>query len=142
MQKKEIKGKEIKAVRYSEGVGRRKTAVARVRIGEGAKQSFEVNEHSLDEYFKTEGLRLTARKPLATEGITGKYYVSVRVRGGGIHAQADAVALGLSRALIVREAQMKPALKKAKLLTSDSRQKERRKFGLKKARKSPQWSKR
>ena len=127
---------------YTEGVGRRKTAVARVRISEGAKQSFEVNEHSLDEYFKTEGLRLTARHPLAVGVSAAKYYISARVKGGGISAQADAVALGLARALTSRDAELKPALKKAKLLTSDSRQKERRKFGLKKARKAPQWSKR
>lgn len=127
---------------YTEGIGRRKTSVARVRITPGTKVAFEVNEQPVDEYFKTDMLRMIVRRPLTAEGVADKYHVTVHVRGGGIHSQSEAVSLGLARALCNRETQVRTVLKQGKLLTSDARQKERRKFGLKKARKSPQWSKR
>lgn len=127
---------------YTEGIGRRKTSVARVRITPGAKVAFEVNEHPVDEYFTTDMLRMIVRRPLVAEGVADKYHITVHVRGGGIRSQGEAVSLGLARALAARETQLRTVLKKGKLLSSDARQKERRKFGLKKARKSPQWSKR
>lgn len=127
---------------YIETVGRRKTSVARVRLTPAAKMTVTVNERSLEEYFPTETLRTAMKKPFSAEGIDGKYHITVQVKGGGIHSQSEAVSQGIARALVAESADRKPLLKKAKLLTRDSRMKERRKFGLKKARKSPQWSKR
>lgn len=128
---------------YFEGVGKRKTAVARVRLTPAGKTSYTVNGKSLDVYFLTAELQTIVKAAFVIEpALTEHFVVSVKVIGGGSHAQAEAVRHGIARALLKKETTLKPALKKSKLLTRDAREKERRKFGLKKARKSPQWSKR
>ncbi len=129
------------AEHYHEGIGRRKESVARVRITPAKKMDYSVNDKELHVYFPTEELQKVVRSPFAVvEGV--HYTVSIHAKGGGIHSQAEAVAMGLARAIEVADGSSRGVLKKANLLTSNSRQKERRKFGLKKARKAPQWSKR
>lgn len=128
--------------RYIEAVGRRKTAVARVRITPSSKASFAVNDKDVKEYFVTEELQTIAQEAASKSEVGEKFTVTVRVTGGGIHAQAEAVRHGLSRALVERDENVKNTLKKLGFLKRDSRQVERKKFGLKKARKSPTWSKR
>ncbi len=129
--------------RYIEAVGRRKTAIARVRITPGTKASYEINNKTLEDYFPTKALRMTAEESLTTSKLTEtKFKVTAVVKGGGISAQADAIRHGLARALIEYDQELRGRMKKAGLLKRDPRAKERRKFGLKKARKSPQWSKR
>ncbi len=128
--------------RYIEAVGRRKTAVARVRITPSTKASFAVNDKDVKEYFVTEELQTIAQEAASKSEVGEKFTVTVRVTGGGIHAQAEAVRHGLSRALVERDENVKNTLKKLGFLKRDSRQVERKKFGLKKARKSPTWSKR
>lgn len=131
-----------KATNYIEAVGRRKTAIARVRISEAAKQSVTVNEKPSDEYFPTEILRSRAREAFSTLELEQKFAVTAKIVGGGIASQAEALRHGIARALTTFEAGNRKTLKKAGFLKRDPREKERRKFGLKKARKSPQWSKR
>lgn len=128
--------------RYIEAVGRRKTAVARVRITPAAKDTFVVNDKEANDYFVTVELQNIVRSALVHGASGEKYLVSVHVNGGGIHAQAEAVRHGLSRTLVERDANVREALKKLGYLKRDSRQVERKKFGLKKARKAPTWSKR
>lgn len=128
--------------RYIEAVGRRKTAIARVRITPATKGSFIVNDKDVKEYFTTEDLQTLAQEALVKSEVTDKFTVSVHVLGGGIHAQAEAVRHGLSRTLVERDENIKNTLKKLGFLKRDSRQVERKKFGLKKARKAPTWSKR
>ena len=129
--------------RYIETVGRRKTAIARVRITPNAKSSYEINGKSLENYFPTRELQMTAVESLVTSKLTAtKFKITALVKGGGISAQADALKHGIARALIEYDQELRGKLKKAGLLKRDPRAKERRKFGLKKARKSPQWSKR
>ena len=127
---------------YLEAVGRRKTAVARVRATPSAKNSFTINEVTLEKYFGTPELRAIVTSPLDREGFPGKYAVSVHVNGSGIHSQAEAVRHGLSRILVEEDPLQKKELKKMGFLKRDSRKKERKHFGLKKARKASQWSKR
>ena len=128
--------------RYFEAVGRRKTAVARVRLISTVKGHFTVNELPLKDYFRTLTLQTLAKRPLVAQKMDGAFSVSAKIKGGGIHAQAEALSHGIARALLVKDASLKPSLKKNGFLKRDPRSKERRKFGLKKARKSPQWSKR
>ena len=128
--------------RYLEAVGRRKTAVARVRITPSTKTTFTINDKDVKEYFGTTDLQSIAQEALSKSEITEKFTVTVHVLGGGIHAQAEAVRHGLSRTLVERDEQVKNTLKKLGFLKRDSRQVERKKFGLKKARKAPTWSKR
>ena len=123
-------------------MGRRKRATARVRLTSATKNSYLVNSQSLKDYFKLESLTKIATRPLDQLEGAGHYSVSVKTAGGGIAAQAEAMSLGIARALVKADAEFKPALKRLSFLTRDSREKERRKFGLKKARKAPQWSKR
>ncbi len=127
---------------YIEAIGRRKTAIARVRLLPNHKGVFMINNRPFNDYFKTEELRVVASKPLATTELEGHLSFTVQIKGGGIHSQAEAVAHGVARALLAKDEALKPVLRQNKLLTRDAREKERRKFGLKKARKSPQWSKR
>ncbi|MEX0918868.1 MAG: 30S ribosomal protein S9 [Candidatus Paceibacterota bacterium] len=127
---------------YTEGIGRRKEAVARIRITKAGKNVIAVNGRPAEDYFSTDDLLAIIRRPLQVAGSPVNYSVSAVIKGGGIHSQAEALALGLARALIINQPETKPAVKKAKLLSRDARVKERRKFGLKKARKAPQWSKR
>ncbi|MDY3052089.1 MAG: 30S ribosomal protein S9 [Ndongobacter sp.] len=123
------------------GTGRRKTAVARVRLlpGDG---KFTVNNRSIDEYFDYETLRDIAKAPLTLTNTQGSFDVVVNVKGGGYTGQAGAVRHGVARALLEFDPNLRATLKHAGFLTRDARQKERKKYGLKKARKSPQFSKR
>ena len=123
------------------GTGRRKTSVARVRLvpGEG---SITVNERNLDDYFGLKTLELIVKQPLNLTETIGKYNVVAQVEGGGVSGQAGAIRHGIARALLKVDLEYRPALKKAGLLTRDPREKERRKYGLKKARKASQFSKR
>ena len=123
------------------GTGRRKKAIARVRLIPGAG-SIVINDRSIDEYFGLETLKLIVRQPLALTDTTAKYDIIINVYGGGFTGQAGAIRHGISRALLVAEPELRPALKKAGFLTRDPRMKERKKYGLKKARKAPQFSKR
>jgi len=127
---------------YIEAVGRRKTAVARVRITEGSGNDFVVNGKDVTEYFPTQELQMVAHDAVSKSKVTTKFGVSVLVKGGGIHAQAEALRHGVTRALVSYDEELRGVLKKLGFLKRDPRMKERKKFGLKKARKSPQWSKR
>lgn len=132
-----------KEKKYYEGVGRRKEATARVRLFPDSKQSALVNEEkSVADYFKTEELQKIALEALTKASLEEKFLVSVHIKGGGIHAQAEALRHGIARALVVFDEEKKSSLKKEGFLKRDPRKKERRKFGLKKARKRAQWSKR
>jgi small subunit ribosomal protein S9 len=126
---------------YLEAVGRRKTSIARVRITEGGKD-FVVNGKKHVDYFPTVEMQMIVESPLKKVDLFGKFSVSVHVNGGGIHSQSEAVRHGLSRTLEKFQADLRKPLKDAGYLKRDPRAKERRKFGLKKARKAPQWSKR
>ncbi len=132
---------EKKAERYIEAVGRRKTSVARVRITPSSKGSFKINDRDLDSYFPTAELRKIVEEAV-NKAKAGHFSVSVHVKGGGVHSQAEALRQGISRALVKHDESFKTKLKTAGFLKRDPRAKERRKFGLKKARKAPQWSKR
>lgn len=124
-----------------QGTGRRKNAVARVRLLAGNGQ-YNVNDRSLSEYFGKKTLEMIVQQPLEITDTLGKYDIFVRVHGGGTTGQAGAVRLGIARALLKVDVSLRPALKRAGFLTRDPRMKERRKYGLKKARKAPQFSKR
>lgn len=126
--------------KYIETIGRRKTSSARVRITPASKASYTINDKELAVYFPTAELQKIVTDPIAINGT--HYVVTVKVVGGGIHSQAEAVRHGISRGLVKVDEAGKTALKQAGFLKRDPRSKERRKFGLKKARKSPQWSKR
>ena len=123
------------------GTGRRKKAVARVRLipGDG---TITVNKKTIDEFFCLETLKVIVRQPLVLTETSAKYDVIVNVNGGGYTGQAGAVRHGIARALLQAEPELRSALKKAGYLTRDSRMKERKKYGLKKARRAPQFSKR
>ncbi|MCL4425664.1 MAG: 30S ribosomal protein S9 [Firmicutes bacterium] len=123
------------------GTGRRKEAVARVRLLPG-RGDIVVNERPVEEYFGLKTLQNRVRQPLVLTNTLGRYDVVVLVRGGGTSGQAGAVRHGIARALLKVDGSLRLALKKAGLLTRDPRMKERRKYGLKKARKAPQFSKR
>src|SRR3989338_3258013 len=129
-------------VKYFEAVGKRKTARARVRISPASKTSYEINGKAGDVYFPGEGQARTIREPLVTAGVDQKFKITARITGGGTKAQLEALKLGLARSLTKFDIGLRSSLKKALLLRRDPRIKERRKFGLKKARKAPQWSKR
>jgi small subunit ribosomal protein S9 len=129
-----------KSHRYTEAVGRRKTAIARVRIMPGTGK-FTVNGKEAKAYFTLPRLVADAKSPLEQLKLT-EYDVTVVVSGGGIHAQAGAVRLGLSRAIIAKSPDWKPRLRTMGYLTRDSRMVERKKYGLNKARRAPQWAKR
>lgn len=132
---------DTKSAKYIEAVGRRKTAVARVRLTPASKNSFVINEKDLESYFPTEEMRLIVTSAVK-EAKAGSYKISAKLIGGGIHAQSEALRHAISRALVKEDPHTRTTLKKAGMLKRDPRSKERRKFGLKKARKAPQWSKR
>jgi len=123
------------------GTGRRKTSVARVRLVPG-NGNIIINKRDIDEYFNYESLRVVVREPLVISETADKYDVFVNINGGGFTGQAGAIRHGISRALIESDPELRPILKKAGYLTRDSRMKERKKYGLKKARRAPQFSKR
>lgn len=128
--------------RYIETVGRRKTASARVRITPAAKNSYLINGKELTAYFPTKDLQTTAIESLVSAKAPQAFAITVIVKGGGIAGQAVAVRHAIARALIVHDVALRGNLKKLGFLKRDPRAKERRKFGLKKARKAPQWAKR
>ena len=123
------------------GTGRRKSSVARVRLVPGAGK-VTINGREMEEYFGLKTLELIVRQPLVLTEMVDKYDVVASVSGGGISGQAGAIRHGISRALLELDGELRPSLKKAGFLTRDSREKERRKYGLKKARKASQFSKR
>lgn len=126
---------------YTPGLGRRKEATAQVRLS-GGEGKFTVNGREMKEYFPVFNLQKLVMAPLVTAGLEGKYDVAVTVVGGGIAGQAGAVRLGVARALIALNADLRPSLKKVGLLSRDARVRERKKYGHKSARRSPQWAKR
>jgi small subunit ribosomal protein S9 len=132
-----------KLEKYIESVGRRKESIARVRLFEAKTNSITVNEKPLADFFKTEHLQTVAGEALlGTEELTQAFKVVAKVNGGGISSQAESVRLGISRAIVKFNEEFRKDLKKKGFLKRDPRAKERRKFGLKKARKAAQWSKR
>ena len=128
--------------KYSYGTGRRKSSVARVRVYENGTGSIIINGREMDEYFGLETLKLIVRQPLVTTDMLGKVDIVVTVAGGGVSGQAGAIRHGVSRALLGLNAEYRAALKAAGFLTRDPRMKERKKYGLKAARRAPQFSKR
>jgi small subunit ribosomal protein S9 len=127
---------------YYESVGRRKSATARVRIFPGGDGNIVVNEKPVDEYFARAEDHIRLKRPLALTATESHFSVSVRVKGGGIRGQSDAISLGIARALLKADPDLRPVLRKGGLLTRDARAKERKKPGLKRARKAPQYTKR
>ncbi|MBQ7095479.1 MAG: 30S ribosomal protein S9 [Clostridia bacterium] len=126
---------------YFYGTGRRKSSVARVRLLPGSG-NVTINGRTMDDYFGLETLKLLVRQPLELTGTMGKFDVIVNVVGGGVSGQAGAIRHGITRALIESDETLKPVLKKAGFVTRDPRMKERKKYGLKAARRAPQFSKR
>lgn len=124
------------------GTGRRKKAIARVRLVPAGSGAIIINDRALEEYFPMGTLQFIVKQPLKEVEAEGKYDVLVNVVGGGFTGQAGAIKLGIARALVEAEPDTRPALKKAGFLTRDPRAKERKKYGLKKARRAPQFSKR
>ena len=130
------------SMEYYEGVGRRKTATARVRLFPGGDGTIVVNERPLDEYFARGEDVVHLVEPLKVTSNEGRFNVSVRVKGGGMSGQAGAVRLGITRALLKVDPDLRSVLRTGGFLTRDAREKERKKPGLKRARKAPQYTKR
>ncbi len=126
---------------YFYGTGRRKSSVARVRVYNGTGK-ITINDRDIDDYFGLETLKLIVRQPLNITDTLGKFDIVCRVAGGGVTGQAGAIRHGIARALLQFNEELRPALKKAGFLTRDPRMKERKKYGLKGARRAPQFSKR
>ncbi len=126
---------------YYYGTGRRKHSVARVRLYPGSG-AITINDRDIDDYFGLETLKLIVRQPLNLTDTTSRFDAVIRVNGGGVTGQAGAIRHGISRALLVFNEETRPLLKKAGFLTRDPRMKERKKYGLKAARRAPQFSKR
>ena len=127
---------------YMYGTGRRKSSVARVHLIPNGTGAITINGRDIDDYFGLETLKLIVRQPLVTTELVGKVDVVVTVAGGGVSGQAGALRHGISRALLLASEDYRPILKKAGFLTRDPRMKERKKYGLKAARRAPQFSKR
>jgi small subunit ribosomal protein S9 len=132
----------VMATRYYEGVGRRKEATARVRLYPGGEGNIVINDRPLEEYFSRMMDVILLKKPLEVTDTLNQYDVSVLVEGGGIRGQAGAIQLGIARALLEVDSDLRPPLRHGGYLTRDARVKERKKPGLKKARKAPQYTKR
>ena len=127
---------------YQYGTGRRKSSVARVRVYEGGTGSIIINGREIDDYFGLDTLKLIVRQPLVATDMVGKVDIVCTVKGGGVTGQAGAIRHGISRALLGVNAEYRATLKAAGFLTRDPRMKERKKYGLKAARRAPQFSKR
>ena len=127
---------------YFYGTGRRKSSVARVRVYPNGTGAITINGRDIDEYFGLDTLKLIVRQPMELTETVGAFDIVCTVTGGGVTGQAGAIRHGLSRALLQYNEELRPTLKKAGLLTRDPRMKERKKYGLKKARRAPQFSKR
>lgn len=145
-QKKEIesalKSKKYGAPKYFQTIGRRKTSVARVRLYTQGEKVFLINDKPIHEYFPTSYLQEIVVSPLEKMNIIGQLGVSVKVKGGGLNSQAEAIRHGIARALVLFNIDFRKKLKNLDFLKRDPRMKERKKFGLKGARRAPQWSKR
>ena len=128
--------------KYSYGTGRRKSSIARVRVYENGTGAITINGRDIDEYFGLDTLKLLVRQPLVATDMVGKVDVVCTVTGGGVTGQAGAIRHGVARALLLVNEEYRPILKAAGLLTRDPRMKERKKYGLKAARRAPQFSKR
>ena len=128
--------------KYFYGTGRRKSSVARVRVYENGTGAITINGRDIDNYFGLDTLKLIVRQPLVSTDMLGKVDVVVNVCGGGVTGQAGAIRHGISRALLLLNPEYRPTLKAAGFLTRDPRMKERKKYGLKAARRAPQFSKR
>ena len=128
--------------KYFYGTGRRKSSVARVRVYENGTGSIIINGRDIDNYFGLDTLKMVVRQPLVSTDLLGKVDVVVTVCGGGVTGQAGAIRHGISRALLLVNGEFRPTLKAAGFLTRDPRMKERKKYGLKAARRAPQFSKR
>ena len=128
--------------KYFYGTGRRKSSVARVRVYENGTGSIIINGREIDDYFGLETLKMVVRQPLEATGNTGKMDIVATVAGGGVSGQAGAIRHGISRALVTLNPEYRPTLKAAGFMTRDPRMKERKKYGLKAARRAPQFSKR
>ena len=128
--------------KYFYGTGRRKSSVARVRVYENGTGAITINGRDINEYFGLDTLKLVVNQPLVTTATVGKFDIVVTVAGGGVSGQAGAIRHGVSRALILLNPEFRAALKAAGFLTRDPRMKERKKYGLKAARRAPQFSKR
>lgn len=133
--------KTTKETRYIETVGRRKTSIARVRLVPGG-EGIVVNEKPYKQYFPTEEMQKIAEDAFRKTRPETRFSVSAKIKGGGIHSQSEALRHGIARALVLFDAELRKKLKKPGFLRRDPRMKERRKFGLKKARRAPQWQKR
>ena len=127
---------------YLYGTGRRKSSVARVHLFPGGTGSITINGRDIEEYFGLETLKMAVRQPLVTTGTLGQVDIVATVKGGGVSGQAGALRHGIARALLLANEDYRPLLKKAGFLTRDPRMKERKKYGLKAARRAPQFSKR
>ena len=127
---------------YLYGTGRRKSSVARVHLFQGGTGSITINGRDIDDYFGLETLKMVVRQPLVTTNTLGKVDIVATVKGGGVTGQAGALRHGVARALLLASEDYRPLLKKAGFLTRDPRMKERKKYGLKAARRAPQFSKR
>ena len=127
---------------YQYGTGRRKSSIARVRVYEGGTGSITINGRDIDDYFGLETLKLIVRQPLVTTDLLGKVDIEATVTGGGVSGQAGPIRHGLSRALLALNPEYRSTLKAEGFLTRDPRMKERKKYGLKSARRAPQFSKR
>lgn len=130
------------SIPYFYGTGRRKSSVARVRVYANGTGKITINNRDIDDYFGLETLKLIVRQPMELTGTSGKFDIICTVTGGGVTGQAGAIRHGLARALLQYDAELRGALKKAGFLTRDPRMKERKKYGLKGARRAPQFSKR
>ena len=130
------------SIPYFYGTGRRKSSVARVRVYANGTGKITINNRDIDDYFGLDTLELIVRQPMELTGTSGKFDIICTVSGGGVTGQAGAIRHGLSRALLQYDAELRGALKKAGFLTRDPRMKERKKYGLKGARRAPQFSKR
>ena len=127
---------------YFYGTGRRKSSVARVRVYENGTGTITINGRDINDYFGLDTLKLVVNQPLVTTATVGKFDIVVTVAGGGVSGQAGAIRHGISRALVQLNPENRPALKAAGFMTRDPRMKERKKYGLKAARRAPQFSKR
>ena len=128
--------------KYFYGTGRRKSSVARVRVYENGTGSITVNGRDINDYFGLDTLKLVVNQPLVTTAMVGKVDIAVTVAGGGVSGQAGAIRHGISRALVLLNPEYRASLKAAGFMTRDPRMKERKKYGLKAARRAPQFSKR
>ncbi len=140
--KEELKQKKSKEDRYIEAVGRRKRAIARLRFKKHEGKEIFINDKKLFEYFPPKELQEIVFSPLYKINLSENFKITIKVKGGGVRAQAEAIRHALARALVKSNEDFKKRLKKAGFLTRDPRERERKKFGLKRARRAPQWSKR